>query len=413
MHRPKHTTLVALLALALALAGPFARPRQPTADQLADRRRRFKLIAGFVAMVFLNVTFSTWLMSGNAFGVAGASPLSQSLAAVTSIPTAFSYQGTLRDASGNLVNGTVNLSLRLYGAVTGGSALYTEDFANVNVRDGLFTVIVGDAKVLPASVFDVFPLYLGIKVNTDAEMLPRQRLHPVPYAMQSASAQNAVTAENLAPGGGVPGSVTFGAGGDKAITFPDGGAITDSPNGMTLSGGGVNKTVTVEGGWSAGAILDTGDSNGGPNVTTTYPVSMNRYVVIAPDNGSSPNTVPVNPQILNDYCRDEDGCWVSLYMRNPDGLDVMAGINARHLSLGPVVNNKQHWDLRDTVANSISGSDNNGVINHPSQVFNACYFTDAEYNNGQGSDSAPGFGLLNWYGTWDSVDMICVLIIED
>ena len=57
-------------------------------------------------------------------GVAGASPLNQNLeaAAVTTIPSTFSYQGTLRDANGNLINGTVNLSLRLYGAVTGGTA---------------------------------------------------------------------------------------------------------------------------------------------------------------------------------------------------------------------------------------------------------------------------------------------------
>ena len=144
--------------------------------------RRLKLSAVFVAMLLCNTLFTAWLLSGNAAGVAGASPLNQNAAAAaaTTIPTAFSYQGTLRDASGNLINGTVNLSLRLYGVVTGGTPLYTENFTNVNVRSGLFTVIVGDAQVLPASVFNTFPLYIGIKVNNDAEMLPRQRMHPVP-----------------------------------------------------------------------------------------------------------------------------------------------------------------------------------------------------------------------------------------
>lgn len=377
--------------------------------------RRLKASAVFVAMLLCNTLFTTWLLSGNAPGVAGASPLNQNAAAAaaTTIPTAFSYQGTLRDANGNLVNGTVNLSLRLYGVVTGGSALYSEDFANVNVRSGLFTVIVGDAKVLPASVFNTFPLYIGIKVNTDAEMLPRQRMHPVPYAMQSSSAQNAVTADNVAQGGGVPGSVTFGTGGAKAINFPDGGKITDSANGMTLSGGGANKTVTVEGGWSAGAIRDHGDSNGGPNQRSTYPVSVNRYVVEAPDNGSSPDTVPIDPQILNDYCRDEDGCSVSLHMRNWDGKDTMAGITARHLSLGPVVNGKQYWDMRDPASNSNVGTDNDGAVGHLLSIYNACFITDGEYINAQASDNKPGFGLLNWYGTWDSTAMTCVLIIED
>jgi hypothetical protein len=378
--------------------------------------RRLKASAFFVATLLCNTLFTAWMLSGNALGVAGAaSPLNQNAAAAaaTTIPTAFSYQGTLRDAGGNLVNSTVNLSLRLYGVVTGGAPQYSEDFVNVNVRSGLFTVIVGDAQPLPASVFNTFPLYLGLKVNNDAEMLPRQRMHPVPYAMQPSSAQNATIADNLAPGGGVPGSVTFGAGGAKQIAFPDGGKITDSANGMTLSGGGANKTVTVEGGWSAGAILDTGDSNGGPNVTTTYPVSMNRYVVEAPDNGTSPDTVPVDPKILNDYCRDEDGCWVSLYLRNWYGPDVMAGITARHLSLDFVVNNKQIWDIRDSNSNSLGGTDNDGAVSHLANAHNACFFTDGEYLNGAGSDNKPGFGLLNWYGNWDSPAMTCVLIIED
>jgi hypothetical protein len=376
--------------------------------------RRLKVSAVFVAMLLCNTLFTAWALSGNAPGVAGASPLNQNAtaAAATTIPTAFSYQGTLRDANGNLVNGTVNLSLRLYGVVTGGNPLYTEDFANVNVRSGLFTVIVGDAQALPASVFNTFPLYLGLKVNNDAEMLPRQRLHPVPYAMQATSAQNAVTADNLAPGGGVPGSVTFGTGGAKQIAFPDGGKITDSANGMTISGGGTNKTVTVDGGWNAVENIDDGQSNG---VVTrrSDSVSMNRYVVIARDQAASPDTVPVDSTIINNYCRDEDGCWVSLYMRGFDGNDTMAGVTARHLSLGPVVNNKQYWDMRDSASNFSVGTDNDGAVGHLLQVYNACYFTDGEYNNGQGSDSTPGFGLLNWYGAWDSTAMTCVLIIED
>jgi len=276
--------------------------------------------------------------------------------------------------------------------------------------------VVGDAQVLPISVFDTFPLYLGLSVNDDAELLPRQRFHPVPYAMQATSAQNAVTADNLAQGGGVPGSVSFGAGGAKQIDFPDGGKITDSASGMTLSGGGANKTVTVEGGWNAGAIRDIGDSNGGSNQRSTYPVSVNRYIVEAPDNGSSPNTVPIDTQILNDYCHDEDGCWVSLYMRGFDSTHpkIMAGVAARHFTLDDVANTQQqYWDLRDPASNFAVGFDNNGTVQHVLQIYNACFFTDAEYNNAQGSDNAPGFGLLNWHGAYDALTMTCVLIIED
>jgi hypothetical protein len=384
--------------------------------------RRLKASAVFVTMLLCNTMFTAWVLSGNALGVAGAaSTLNQSAIgpAATTIPTAFSYQGTLRDANGNLINGTVNLSLRLYGVVTGGNPLYSENFANVNVRSGLFTVIVGDAQVLPASVFNTFPLYIGIQVNNDAEMLPRQRMHPVPYAMQSSSAQNAVTADNLAQGGGVPGSVSFGAGGAKAINFPDGGKITDSANGMTLSGGGANKTVTVEGGWSAGAILDQGDSNSGPNQRSTYPVSMNRYVVEAPDNGTSPDTVPIDDAILTDYCADADGCSVSLYMRNWDGTrpGQLAGVSGYRMTLGASVNGKRQWSIHSPLSQGVVGTDNNGAIEHLLSIYSSCFLTDGEYLNGQGNgDNQPGFGLLNWYrtdGYYNLPSMTCVLIIED
>lgn len=383
--------------------------------------RRLKLSAVFVAMLLCNTMITAGLLSGNAPGVAGAaSPLNQNLA-VTTIPTAFSYQGTLRDANGNLVNGTVNLSLRLYGAVTGGNPLYSEDFTNVNVRSGLFTVIVGDAQALPASVFNTFPLYIGIKVNNDAEMLPRQRLHPVPYAMQSSSAQNAVTADNLAQGGGVPGSVTFGAGGAKAINFPDGGKITDSANGMTLSGGGAKKTVTVDGGWNSSAILDHGDSVGGLNQRSTYSVSTNRYVVEAPDKGTAPNSVPVDPQILNDYCADVDGCTISLYMRDWDDNNsrgLLAGGSGYHMSLSaPDTAGKRQWDVRNPDGTgSTSGIDNNGAVQQLMSAFGSCYFTDGEYVSGRAIGDSTGFGLLNWNrddGYYNTRFMTCVLIIED
>jgi hypothetical protein len=215
----------------------------------------------------------------------------------------------------------------------------------------------------------------------------------------------------------VPNLVTFGAGGAKAINFPDGGKITDSANGMTLSGGGADKTVTVEGGWSAGAILDHGDSNGGPNVTSTYPVSMNRYVVEAPDNGASPDTVPVSDAILTDFCADADGCLISLYMRNWDGSKpgLLAGDSGYRVALSPPVNGKRQWSMHNTTSSGAVGTDNNGAIEHLLNIYNACFFTDGEYVNGHEKGDSAGFGLLNWYGTtfYESTAMTCVLIIED
>ncbi len=110
------------------------------------------------------------------------------------IPTAFSYQGTLRLADGSLATGSYNITLKIYTVVTGGTALHTESFSNVVVRNGNFSVVVGDATPIGATVFDNANLYIGITVAPDPEMLPRQRLFPVPWAMQASQANSATVA---------------------------------------------------------------------------------------------------------------------------------------------------------------------------------------------------------------------------
>lgn len=394
--------------------------------------RRLEFVGMFAVVLLLNLLFSVWWLAGKPVPTAFASRLNQEVeAAAVVIPRTFSYQGTLRDATGKVINGTVDLTLRIYKVVTGGTALHTESFDDVPVRAGVFNIVVGDAAPIAASVFDNFPLYLGISVNTDPEMLPRQRLHPVPYAMQATSAQTAVTANNLVQGGGVPNLVNFGAGGAKKIGFPDGGSIVDSAAGMTIGGGGAEKAITtggdltvggdlsVTGSWSAGAIRDVGDSNGGANQRSTYPVNINRYVVEAPDNGASPDTVPVDSAILTEFCQDQDGCSFYLYMRDWDdanGRGLLAGFSIPlHLSLAPPDGTgKQQWDRRDGTANSPGATfDKNGVIQHLMTIYDACIFTDGEYVNAVGSDNASGYGLLNWFGTYNSTNMTCVLVIED
>jgi len=110
------------------------------------------------------------------------------------IPTAFSYQGTLRLADGSLATGSYNITLNIYNVVTSGTALHTESFSNVVVRNGNFSVVVGNATPVAATVFDNANLYIGITVAPDPEMLPRQRLFPVPWAMQASQANSATVA---------------------------------------------------------------------------------------------------------------------------------------------------------------------------------------------------------------------------
>ena len=116
------------------------------------------------------------------------------LAQVSATPTSFNYQGILRDVDGSLITGKRDITLKIYGSVMGNDVLHTESFTGVNVRDGVFNVVLGgDVTPLTAEIFGDSPRFLGVTVAPDPEMVPRQRLHPVPWA---AHADIAVRANN-------------------------------------------------------------------------------------------------------------------------------------------------------------------------------------------------------------------------
>jgi hypothetical protein len=149
-----------------------------------------------VTLLIVMSLVTAWLIQRGSGATAWASGLPSVAAAadIATIPTAFSYQGTLRLADGNLATGSYTVTLKTYNVVTGGTALHSESFANVVVRNGNFSVVVGDATPINPTVFDDANLYIGVTVAPDPEMLPRQRLYPVPWAMQAGQAQSATMA---------------------------------------------------------------------------------------------------------------------------------------------------------------------------------------------------------------------------
>jgi hypothetical protein len=97
-----------------------------------------------------------------------------------------SYQGMLNDAAGQPINGSTNITFRLYSVPTGGTALWTEAHTSANavpVSNGLFNVLLGSLDPIPASVWSNANVYLGVQVGGDAEMSPRETVSVVPTAM--------------------------------------------------------------------------------------------------------------------------------------------------------------------------------------------------------------------------------------
>jgi len=100
-------------------------------------------------------------------------------------PKLINFQGRLTDGSGNPVaDGNYSITFRIYDAATNGNVLWS-DSLTVSTNGGLFNTLLGSASALPTTIFEDTTRYLGIRVASDPEMTPRQRLVAVGYSFAS------------------------------------------------------------------------------------------------------------------------------------------------------------------------------------------------------------------------------------
>lgn len=104
------------------------------------------------------------------------------------IPQKMNYQGYLTTRSGSPINGTRTLTFKIYSVATGGSSQWAETQTDVPVTNGLFNVVLGSVSSLTAVSSAEWrgSLYLGVTVQGDVELAPRQLLVSVPYALGAA-----------------------------------------------------------------------------------------------------------------------------------------------------------------------------------------------------------------------------------
>ncbi len=103
------------------------------------------------------------------------------------VPNNVTYQGYLADTNGQAVNAPVAVSLSLYANAAGGAPLWSEDYV-ITPTEGVFNIILGDSQnPFPANLFEG-PLFLGIRVEGDSEMVPRTELTTAPFSHKAADA---------------------------------------------------------------------------------------------------------------------------------------------------------------------------------------------------------------------------------
>lgn len=160
------------------------------------------------------------------------------VSAHAAVPPVISYQGKLMQPSGVPVpDGNYSIQFAIYDVPTGGNSLWSETNANVQIKGGLFSVLLGSVINLPANIFDNPDRFFGVKVSGDPEMMPRQKIASVAYAVKAGLADvantvpdGAITADKLAVGVAIPpGGVIMWSGAANAI--PQGWKLCDGTNG--------------------------------------------------------------------------------------------------------------------------------------------------------------------------------------
>ena len=135
-------------------------------------------------------------------------------AIIYAVPMQISYQGYLTDENNTPINKTLNkITFRLYHQPENGMDFWSQIHKNIVVNDGVYNVILAD---FTTDTLDN-DIYLGVSIEDDSELKPRQKITSVVFAIKANEAETvsdgAITKNKLAPG-----AVTSDKIADNAVT---------------------------------------------------------------------------------------------------------------------------------------------------------------------------------------------------
>ena len=134
-----------------------------------------------------------------------------------STPLTLSYQGELSGSSGQVINGELRMTFKLYRVEIDGEAIWAETHNAVIVEGGRFQVDLGLITPLPLNGAPNSPLFLALELSGDEEVRPRLRVGATIRAQWSERAIHASIAEHASDVRGEeihPASVSIG---DRAV----------------------------------------------------------------------------------------------------------------------------------------------------------------------------------------------------
>jgi len=117
------------------------------------------------------------------------------------VPPMINYQGAVVDLNGVPVDGMMQLYFNMWDDSVSGNLLWSEVHASVQVRDGLFDVLLGSFNPIPRSVFDMDSVWLEVGQDYSVPMYPRHQIATVAYAFHAAYADTSGVALSSPPPG--------------------------------------------------------------------------------------------------------------------------------------------------------------------------------------------------------------------
>ncbi len=168
-------------------------------------------------------------------------------------PGLISYQGRLTDGAGIALNGNYSLTFRIYDQPDGVLQVWSETQNGINVSDGCFSVRLGSVNPLTEAVFNSASRYIGVQVGVDPELIPRQQIVAVAYALTAVEADSTVwSGIKGIPAGFADGvdNIGIGGGGDITAVITSGGLTGGASSGdvnIAIAGGGVTSSHIGDG----------------------------------------------------------------------------------------------------------------------------------------------------------------------
>jgi Collagen triple helix repeat (20 copies) len=120
--------------------------------------------------------------------------------AADDVPARLTEQGRLFDSAGKPLTGNVTLGYAIYDAANGGTALWSE-MHTLMLMDGYFSVQLGSQTAFAPGLWNGGVRFIGVRVNADSELTPREEVASVPYALTAQTVVGDITPSSISIAG--------------------------------------------------------------------------------------------------------------------------------------------------------------------------------------------------------------------